>query len=45
MATQTSSVPLPLRASRNTDFILAISVISIIMVLVLPLLPVFLDLL
>ncbi|HKI99655.1 MAG TPA: flagellar biosynthesis protein FlhA [bacterium] len=45
MATQTSGAPVLMRASRNTDFVLAIGVISIIMVLVLPLLPVLLDIL
>ena len=34
-----------MRASRNTDFVLAIGVVSIIMVLVLPLVPVLLDIL
>ena len=45
MAIQTTASPIVYRASRNTDFLLAISVISIIMVLVLPLPPLVLDLL
>ena len=45
MATQTTRAPVLMRASRNTDFVLAIGVISIIMVLVLPLLPMLLDVL
>ncbi|MCH8074534.1 MAG: flagellar biosynthesis protein FlhA [SAR324 cluster bacterium] len=45
MATQTSNSAVMMRASRNTDFVLAIGVVSIIMVLVLPLVPVLLDIL
>lgn len=44
MATDTATLSLS-KISRNTDFILAISIISIIMVLVLPLAPILLDLL
>ena len=36
MATQASNVPVSVRTSRYTDFVLAIGVVSIIMVLVLP---------
>jgi flagellar biosynthesis protein FlhA len=45
MASQLSNTPVLMRASRNTDFVLAIGVISIIMVLVLPLYPMLLDVL
>lgn len=44
MANDTAALSLS-KISRNTDFILAISIISIIMVLVLPLAPILLDLL
>jgi flagellar biosynthesis protein FlhA len=45
MASQATTVPLLTRASRNTDIILAVGVISIIMVLILPVPPLALDLL
>ena len=45
MAAQGSNEAVLMRASRNTDIVLAIGVISIILVLVLPLVPVLLDIL
>ncbi len=45
MATHTQARPLLLKAARNSDYFLAIGVISIIMVLVLPVPPFLLDLL
>ena len=45
MATQAFNVPVSVRTSRYTDFVLAIGVVSIIMVLVLPVVPTLLDIL
>ncbi|MDH5752396.1 MAG: flagellar biosynthesis protein FlhA [Deltaproteobacteria bacterium] len=45
MATQATSSMVPASASRTTDIMLAVSVVSIIMVLVLPLMPLALDIL